>query len=209
MVQARARGVWMSPLYFFLPHPSSLPAPMQNPRLIVLFRFVQDIFQAVDIITSAAGSTKAEGSQAGAAGAAVGVPGMAATAGGVAAGGAGESDGPGSLGGASSAKPLEIVVHLRNLHILLPVSSSSRTCLGAQVDHLMLAIPGGLQQLLFFCCLCSSLAEVQCQLPASSWCYLPTAGLLAGMPPFPSLSAQWPFPPSLPLLLRPSLLLLL
>eukprot|EP00887_Chlorella_sp_A99_P007742 scaffold20.g7742.t1 len=131
----------------------SLVVQLQNPRIIVLFRFVMDVMQAVDIISSAATNTQKESARAGAEAGAAGGPGVAATAGAAADAAASVARAPEAVASAvaeaaqaqpaaAGKRPLEIAVQLRNLHVLLPISSDSRTCLGAQVEQLMVAMPG-------------------------------------------------------------------
>jgi hypothetical protein len=45
---------------------------------------------------------------------------------------------------APATAPLEVIVQLRNLGVVLPTSSASRSALGATVDHLLLALPGNI-----------------------------------------------------------------
>ena len=169
----------------------SPPAPCparskQNPRVLLMLRFVADVMDAVSIITSATSATEekaaaaAEGaaasgapataaavaggvraSQAGAAAAAVteAVVGDAAAGVGQAAATAAEpvaaAAGKGGVAGAAPAAaaapvslepqlpPLEIMVQLSNVGVVLPTSSDSTSALGASIDHLLVAMPGG------------------------------------------------------------------
>ncbi|RMZ56604.1 hypothetical protein APUTEX25_004768, partial [Auxenochlorella protothecoides] len=153
----------------------SLVLELQNPRILLLFRFVADLLHAADIVESAAGSTAppaAERAGEGAAAGAVEEPDMAGVAGPrapqppvpsaeaaakarVLEGGAAaplpeaddllpDVDDPGECGvaGPGPCLPLQIVVQLSNVGIVLPTSATSRSVLGAHMEHVLLAIPG-------------------------------------------------------------------
>ncbi|KAL6785838.1 hypothetical protein ACKKBG_A00370 [Auxenochlorella protothecoides x Auxenochlorella symbiontica] len=153
----------------------SLVLELQNPRILLLFRFVADLLHAANIVESAAGSTAppaAERAGEGAAAGAVEEPDMAGVAGPrapqppvpsaeaaakarVLEGGAAaplpeaddllpDVDDPGECGvaGPGPCLPLQIVVQLSNVGIVLPTSATSRSVLGAHMEHVLLAIPG-------------------------------------------------------------------
>ncbi len=90
---------------------------------MVLFRFVADIMNAVDIIQGAV-SGKKEGTTTAAAAAEVTAPPSAAAP------------------SANGAKPLEIVVQLHNAGLIIPTGTTTRTVLAGNLDHAMLAVPG-------------------------------------------------------------------
>lgn len=99
---------------------------LQNPRILLLFRFVADIMSAVDIVGSAVTHTKAAGGQP--------VPVPAA------------EPATGANSAASEAlqasKPLEVVLQLENVGIIVPTGTTTRTVLSGEIEHLMLAAPG-------------------------------------------------------------------
>ena len=115
---------------------------MQNPRVLLLFRFVSDIMRAVSIIGATAakaqgdkGSKQQEEPQQGQQGQHGGGGGSAeACAAPACAGG----------GGGSKGASLEVVVQLRNVGLVVPCSAKGRSALGGQVDHLLIALPGAL-----------------------------------------------------------------
>jgi hypothetical protein len=98
---------------------------MKNPRIMVLFRFVADIMNAVDIIQGAVNGKKENGgsaeTNAAAARAEASTPAPPAT---------------------NASKPLEIVVQLHNAGIIIPTGTTTRTVLAGNLDHAMLAVPG-------------------------------------------------------------------
>ena len=113
----------------------SLIVQVQNPRILLLFRFVSDVMQAMEIVTSAATRTKDEAKQSAQAVATAGAPVMAAALQQSAQQAAAAPAAPG-------AKPLELVLQLRNVGLLVPTVSGSRRVLGGSLEHLMLAMPG-------------------------------------------------------------------
>jgi len=110
----------------------SLVIQMSNPRFLLLFRFVTDVMEAVDIVTKAVTTTKDVG---------VGVPAAAAAAA-AAVDASTPKEGPPSSPSSPSSFPLNLVIQLHNSTILLPTSSNSRTVLAGHIDHLLLGIPG-------------------------------------------------------------------
>lgn len=118
---------------------------MQNPRVLLLFRFIADLLKATDIISDALSRTKAAGMRASSPKDQEKMP-----------AGSGSND-PQShrsstqLQGTtlidrqqeeSKAKPLDVVVQLQNVGIVVPTARTTRTVLAAHLDHLMLAVPG-------------------------------------------------------------------
>lgn len=113
---------------------------MQNPRVLLLFRFIADVLKATDIISDALVRTKAAG--------------MRATS----PKGAPKSEETVSNATTKAkptqetaeyeqreegkAKPLDVVVQLQNVGIVVPTARTTRTVLAAHLDHLMLAVPG-------------------------------------------------------------------
>ena len=90
---------------------------MNNPRVMLLFRFVADILNAVDIINGAV--TKRGSEQATAAAAP-----------------------PPPVAMEDGAKPLEIFIQLQNAGIIIPTATTTRTVIAANLDHIMFAVPG-------------------------------------------------------------------
>lgn len=127
----------------------------QNPRVLLLFRFVSDVLGAVSIISSAAKKTEDSAAAAGTAAAAAGAPAAgavaaeaikgAAAATGEAAAAAVATDLVGAAPPARSSPPLEVLIELHNLGIVLPTTAYSSSTLGATVEHLLIALPGGRQ----------------------------------------------------------------
>lgn len=127
----------------------SLTLSMQNPRFLVLFRFVADIMDAVGIIGSALTRTKAAGTKQPAPGPQVSGSPQKAAAGassGAGAGADGASPAPrtGATGSADLLvdKPLEFVVQLQNVGIVVPTGETTRTVLSGQLEQLTFAMPG-------------------------------------------------------------------
>ena len=145
------------------------PTHPQNPRFLLLLRFINDVMGAVGIISSASSKTE----EAAAATSAAAATGGAPAAGAVAAAGvtashagaaaaaavgaaAGEAAAPAAAAASATAAaakpggsadlaplpPLEVMVQLSNVGIVLPTSSSSTGSLAASVDELRLALPG-------------------------------------------------------------------
>jgi hypothetical protein len=110
-------------------HAPCLILNVENPRVLLLFRFVADIMDAVDIIGSAVSRTKAAAGQAADTPAAGAAP--------VQAGGP-----PKNSEEFNVDKPLEVVVQLRNVGIVVPTAATTRKVLAANLEHFMLAIPG-------------------------------------------------------------------
>jgi hypothetical protein len=107
---------------------------MKNPRILVLFRFVADIMNAVDIIRGAVnGKKEPSGGSDGS--------GTTATA---------EAEAPAAPPAVNTAtttttrrsKPLEIVIQLHNAGLIVPTGTTTRTVLAGNLDHAMLAVPG-------------------------------------------------------------------
>jgi hypothetical protein len=107
----------------------SLMLEVHNPRILLLFRFVNDAMQAADIFAAAAATRRHSAAPTPSPEAAA-LAAAAATAAGLG------SQGPHLL------PPAEIVVQLHNVGLVLPTSTKSRTVLAGQMDHLMLALPG-------------------------------------------------------------------
>lgn len=125
---------------------------MQNPRVLLLFRFVSDVMGALSIISSAAKQTEDEAGATGAASAAAGAPAAGAAAEAVkgAAAAAGDAAAAAATGEAAatppparSDPPLEVLIELHNLGVVLPTTAYSSSTLGATVEHLLIALPGG------------------------------------------------------------------
>lgn len=101
-------------------------------------RFVADIMSAVRIIITTKDRTAKEAKPAAAA---------------EQQQGGGGSSGPALAASPAASKPggepggrMEVVVQLQNVGLVVPTSTKSRSALGGQVDHLMIAVPGGLWQ---------------------------------------------------------------
>lgn len=90
--------------------------------MLVLFRFVADVMNAVDIIRGAVNVRKDAGAAAAAA--------------------AAEPSPPLANTSTDGSKPLEIVLQLHNAGIVLPTGTNTRTVLSGNLDHAMLAVPG-------------------------------------------------------------------
>lgn len=159
---------WRAAACIWFSHPSMhavATCPPQNPRFLLLLRFINDVMGAVGIISSASSKTDEAAAATSAAAAAAGAPAAGAVAGaGVAASqpgaaaaaavgaAAGEAAAPaaaaaaaGKAGGSADLAPLpplEVMVQLTNVGIVLPTSSSSTGALAASVDELRLALPG-------------------------------------------------------------------
>ena len=145
--------------------------PAQNPRILLLLRFVSDVMGAVSIITSsttkteqapaavgttaaaatspaaaalAEGADKASHAGSGVAAAVEATIGDAAAGTGAAAQAAAAAAQPGGGGGTQEpgVLPLETMVQLTNVGVVLPCSSSTTNALGATVEHLVVALPG-------------------------------------------------------------------
>jgi hypothetical protein len=107
---------------------------MQNPRVLLLFRFIADVLKATDIISDALVRTKAAG--------------MRATSPKETVSTATTKAKPTQEGTdyeqkeEGKAKPLDVVVQLQNVGIVVPTARTTRTVLAAHLDHLMLAVPG-------------------------------------------------------------------
>ena len=115
----------------------SLIVNMENPRVLLLFRFVADIMRAVEIVTSAITWTKVAGN----------VPSCNEVQRDLAhetAEAKEERPKPNSSTSkvAKKEKQMEFVVQLQNFSILLPTARSSHTALMSSIEHLMLALPG-------------------------------------------------------------------
>lgn len=121
-------------------HTCALPcAPLpQNPRVLLLMRFVADIMSAVQIITTTKDRTAKEAKPAAAA--------EQQQGGGGSSGPAGAASPAASKPGGEPGGRMEVVVQLQNVGLVVPTSTKSRSALGGQVDHLMIAVPGGLWQ---------------------------------------------------------------
>ena len=102
--------------------------PLQNPRILILFRFVSDVMQAVEIIFAAIRRTKEQ---------AAGVDQLLH---------AEPAAAPASPSPAApprqQAKPLELVVQLSNVGLLMPTSSTSKRVFSGSLDFIKLAMPG-------------------------------------------------------------------
>lgn len=100
---------------------------VQNPRVILLFRFVSDVFQAIGIINSAVESqTKLSDNsevkkQNGASDTAF-TPNEA------------------SIG--EQNKPLNFILQVQNISLILPTAQTTRTVISSSVDDFVFAIPG-------------------------------------------------------------------
>lgn len=110
--------------------PPCLVLDIQNPRVVLLFRFVSDIMNAIEIIGSAVQKSRSSRSS---------IIQFADDA-------SKEDDGDGVLVSSSAtneprSKPMEIVVQLRNVGLILPTSTSTKSVLAAKLDHFMLAMP--------------------------------------------------------------------
>lgn len=96
--------------------------------MLLLFRFVNDFMQAIDIIKAASKTKTKVGPEAteqvknDVAAAITSVPGMDIQE--------------------SIEKPLEVMIQLRNLDIVIPTNAATRGALAGQVEHIVLAIPG-------------------------------------------------------------------
>lgn len=168
---------------------TTLNPAVQNPRVLLMLRFVADVMDAVSIITSATSSTEEKAAAAAEGAAAAGAPATAAavagavrasqtgaTAAAVAEAVVGDAAAGASHAAAATAEPvaaaaakggaargaaavaapvslepqlppLEIMVQLSNVGVVLPTSSDSTSALGASIDHLLVAMPGGRQLL--------------------------------------------------------------
>jgi hypothetical protein len=116
-----------------------LMVQLQNPRLLVSFRFVADMMQAVDIIQAAVSNTAAaphSPAEAGAAAPAAAEQGMLPSPAVAAPDPAhAQASSPGTL-------PLEVIIQVQNIEVLLPTSAESRRVLGVQIDEIVLSVPG-------------------------------------------------------------------
>ena len=85
---------------------------IQNPRIVVLFRFIRDVMEGVSILTSSfsyGSSTKQQDTGK-------------------------ESQ--------LEEKPLNVIVQLQNIGIVLPTGRTTRTIFSSRIDELVLALPG-------------------------------------------------------------------
>lgn len=100
---------------------------IQNPRVILLFRFVSDVFQAIGIINSAveAQSRHSDSSED-----------------------ANQSDTtdteakPVKMSSAQVDKPLNFIVQVQNISLILPTGQTTRTVISSSLEDLVVAIPG-------------------------------------------------------------------
>ncbi|KAK9867091.1 hypothetical protein WJX84_006946 [Apatococcus fuscideae] len=95
---------------------ASLIVKLENPRIILLFRFLYDLLHGVDIILTVFKNTRSKQEAKPHAGDAPQEP--------------------------LIAVPLELIVHVVHAALLLPASSKSRHALGLDIDYLALSMPG-------------------------------------------------------------------
>lgn len=114
----------------------------QNPRILLLFRFVTDVMSAISIITAAASKEEAKAAAAGAGAAAAGAPVVAEAVVDAAAAAAAPGTAVAAAAEGPPLPPLSIFVRLYNVGIVLPTTSASSGTLGATLDQLIVALPG-------------------------------------------------------------------
>lgn len=109
----------------------SLIVNMENPRILLLFRFVADIINAVEIVNSAVSKTKNQGNKP------IADTERKSTR---------EEESENAEGEICTSnegtKPMELVIQLQQVSVVLPLSQNSDHVLSSNINHLMLAMPG-------------------------------------------------------------------